>query len=332
MAYTPINWQTGDTITAEKLNRCDNGWSVESSSTTLCEETITTTSGGMGYNASLSYATPISADSLIVTFDGTEYTCTKSTAGSAVGYGGFTANGTDFSTYPFAIVVMSGTNYVYTESAGTYTIKIAMSSETVEVSDNFAKARGWSVESSSTTYINESVTTADRGDYAMGLTSYSNAIRDATLTITFNGTEYTCALGPMGYGAAADSTTPDFTTYPFGLATEGPVLLITETAGTYTLKVEGSSTTVETSTDFQSAVNSIVDTSMMPMECVSGTTTGQEMYDAYVAGRILFFKPYPTQLSMCFITGFDMESVVFIPTDQNISAGFTSDVFTVTTL
>lgn len=28
MSYTPINWQTGDTITAEKLNKMDNGWLV----------------------------------------------------------------------------------------------------------------------------------------------------------------------------------------------------------------------------------------------------------------------------------------------------------------
>ena len=25
MAYTPTNWQTGDTITAEKLNKLENG-------------------------------------------------------------------------------------------------------------------------------------------------------------------------------------------------------------------------------------------------------------------------------------------------------------------
>ena len=42
MSYTPINWQTGDIITAEKMNKMDNGWSVESSSQQLFSETVTT--------------------------------------------------------------------------------------------------------------------------------------------------------------------------------------------------------------------------------------------------------------------------------------------------
>lgn len=193
--------------------------------------------------------------------------------------------------------------------------------------------RGWSVESSSTTYINESVTTADRGSFGMGATSYSTAISDATLTITFNGTEYTCARGSMGYGATADSPTPDFTTYPFGLVPMGPVLLITETAGTYTLKVEASSTTVETSSNFQTAVQSCVDVSTLPMECVSGTTTYQDMINAFSAGRLLYFKPYGNNFfSYCYITGFSSGEITFIPTYSEITVSFDSnDVFTVVT-
>lgn len=145
--YAPTGGGGGVEYTAESPITIEdgvigfNGYSVETTNTTLCEETITTaTATSLGYNTSLSYATPISADSLIVAFDGTEYTCTKFTDRGLVGYGGFTEAGTDFSTYPFAIVVRSGTNYVFTESAGTYTIKIAISSETVEVSDDFTSA------------------------------------------------------------------------------------------------------------------------------------------------------------------------------------------------
>lgn len=164
---------------------------------------------------------------------------------------------------------------------------------------------GWSVESSSTTYINESVTTEDRGNFGMGATSYSNGISDATLTITFNGTEYTCTLGPSGYGATAESPTPDFTTYPFGLVPMGPVLLITETAGTYTLKVEASSTTVQTSTNFQTAVGSVVDINTIPFKCISGSTTYDEMAAARDSGSLLYF--YKNSSACHFITDFSNE-------------------------
>ena len=75
MAYTPINWQTGDTITAAKLNRCDNGWGYES--TEILSETVTTAdtySGGYGVGE-LAYSQFINSPTIVVTFDGTDYTC-----------------------------------------------------------------------------------------------------------------------------------------------------------------------------------------------------------------------------------------------------------------
>ena len=54
-----------------------------------------------------------------------------------------------------------------------------------------------------------------------------------TIKVTFNGTEYTCEKVDDGYG---DST---FTEYPFFIDSwQGSVLLHTQTAGTYTLKIE----------------------------------------------------------------------------------------------
>lgn len=140
MAYTPINWQTGDTITAEKMNKMDNGWSVESSNTTLCEESVTTAVGQMGLpEAVLSYSNVINATRILVTLNGVTYTCPKMEANGQEFYGGFDmeANAPDFTDFPFFIWSMGGTNTLYTQSASTYAIKIVEPSETIEVSDDF---------------------------------------------------------------------------------------------------------------------------------------------------------------------------------------------------
>lgn len=143
MAYTPINWQTGDTITAEKLNRCDNGWGVES--TQLFSETVTTASSEYGYSAVLSYAATINAPVLAVTFDGTEYTCPRIDMFDSYSYGGMGESGPDFTDYPFLITPMGG-NVLFTETAGTHTV--TASAEGVEVSDNFRAAVGSCVDTS----------------------------------------------------------------------------------------------------------------------------------------------------------------------------------------
>ena len=103
MAYTPIGWQTGDTITAEKLNKMDNGWSVEESATTLTEETVTTSDqGGMNQGVFV-YNEPINTDVVYVTFNGTRYECPAIDAFGQKFYGGFTEQGPVFTEFPFAI-------------------------------------------------------------------------------------------------------------------------------------------------------------------------------------------------------------------------------------
>lgn len=192
---------------------------------------------------------------------------------------------------------------------------------------------GWAVEGNTTVYIdNASVTTNDTGEgECVGPTPYASAIADDSITVVFNGTTYTCPKGPFGYGATENGPTADFTDYPFGLIPLGPVLLQTATAGTYTLTVSASVQSVEVSENFNSAVNTCVDTSTMPMECVSGITTGQDMYEAYAAGRIMFFKPYGNNDNVLrYITGFDQSTVYFIPEMTGVTAVFDNGVFTVT--
>lgn len=142
MSYTPINWQTGDTITAEKLNKMDNGWGVEN--TQLFSEPVTTTAGDFWNTATLTYSTAIDAPAITVTFDGTDYTCARTDrqVADSYSYGGTLPmtpfDPIDFSEYPFIIISESGTNTLITESAGTYTV--AVIAPTVETSTKFASA------------------------------------------------------------------------------------------------------------------------------------------------------------------------------------------------
>ena len=146
MAYTPINWQTGDTITAEKMNKMDNGWGIQEGQ--LFSETVTTATGegepapvGM-----LTYAEWLSAPSITVTFNGTDYTVQMIDNGdSAHIYGEIGAQGPSFANYPFCIISLSqGMNLLYTEISGTYTI-VAIGG-TLEVSDGFSNAVGKCVD------------------------------------------------------------------------------------------------------------------------------------------------------------------------------------------
>lgn len=134
--YTPTTWQCGDVITAEKMNKIEQGIANAGggggSWTVLTEESVTTAQVPDGINGMLTYAEQISQDSIKVTFNGTEYECEKRIVSKPMGdqcvYG---ADGTDWSQYPFMIMsgptLMGITNFLYTETAGTYTIKIEAS-------------------------------------------------------------------------------------------------------------------------------------------------------------------------------------------------------------
>lgn len=137
MAYTPINWQIGDTITAEKLNRCDNGWAVES--TTLFSETVTTEAGEYGNEGMLAYGSQVTAPSITVTFGGTDYQCSAVKVGNSYGYGGVDDEWEyDFTTYPFALVSTYDENVFATQTAGTYAV--SATAQGVEASDDFSVA------------------------------------------------------------------------------------------------------------------------------------------------------------------------------------------------
>lgn len=133
MSYTPINWQNGDTITAEKMNKMDNGWSV--GETQILSETVTTTLGEFPFAyGTLAYSEQITDSSIIVVFDGTSYTVAR----NEYGYGEAGSSGPVFTNYPFFIISNNGNNAIYTENAGTYTV--AVSAIGIAVSENFETA------------------------------------------------------------------------------------------------------------------------------------------------------------------------------------------------
>lgn len=163
MAYTPINWQTGDTITAEKMNKMDNGWGV--SSTQLFSESVTTVAGQPAPTCTLTYAEYIDASSVAVTFDGTDYIVQANDDNGAHIYGEIGSQGPSFANYPFCIVsVQNGPNMLYTETAGTYTITVKTA--TVETGADFGAAVNQCV--GPTPFLCQSgVTTEDEIYYAM---------------------------------------------------------------------------------------------------------------------------------------------------------------------
>lgn len=303
MAYTPVGWQTGDTITADRLNKMDNGWAFEN--TQLFSETVTTVAGPRGNRGELTYSSLVDAPTITVTFDGTDYTCPRIDLYGYYLYGGFNEQGPTFTEYPFAIQSQSGINGIYTETAGEHTIAAAVPA--LQTSADFDAARGWSYDAGGTRELfSETVTSADDGEgtYTTPLT-YSQLITADTITATFDGTEYECpSIGVGEYGAPYGDGSYDFSEFPFNLYTEnGSALLTTQTAGEHTIAVAGNfAPSAEVSEQFAAAVGA---TGLLPFRCVPDVTTYTKMRAAADAGKLLYF--YTSNGSFHLVIGFVYE-------------------------
>ena len=169
MAYEKQTWKCGDTITADRMNHIEDGianvdvgYSCSGEWVTLTDESVTTTveEGAHFALGGFTYSEPITADTIKVTFNGTEYTCNKQIHELGhVYYGTNTLppiGGTiDWTQYPFAIAHGNYSNVFGTETAGTYQVKIEAYEKTVETSECFDRARGYSCIESVTTYVDE---------------------------------------------------------------------------------------------------------------------------------------------------------------------------------
>lgn len=174
MAYTPTNWQCGDVVTAEALNKieqgiasasgdCDCGYECTETRTVLTEESVTTERVEEGNQGQLTYSQQINADTIKVTFNGTQYECPMVDMGdNAYAYGGVGQGGPDFSQYPFVVTSSAYGNEIYTETAGTYSVKIETVGSSVETSDCFKKAVRTALPSPLILDINDNDSTLDK--------------------------------------------------------------------------------------------------------------------------------------------------------------------------
>lgn len=129
MTYTPINWQTGDTITADKLNKMDNGWGFESMQ--FFSETVTTVVGKYGNEGTLNYSGSL-PELITVMFDGVAYLCSRAS------YPVYGDEYGEWDVYPFSIQFADSAWHLFTLDEGTYTI--AASVQETNVSERFIDA------------------------------------------------------------------------------------------------------------------------------------------------------------------------------------------------
>ena len=154
MAYTPKTWECGDTITAEDLNHLEQG--VEDAGGYDCSvvenelysgTTASTTSFNNAYRSDVVIQSDdLSADSIKVTFNGTEYEAEKNEYYGFVYYGatflGYYFPPEAFDQYPFSIAQYSSDNgfVVVTKESSTNEITITAVEKVINTSDCFEEA------------------------------------------------------------------------------------------------------------------------------------------------------------------------------------------------
>lgn len=119
----------------------DPGYTVEKTNIVYFDGEVTTGGNGPVPLAQLSIE-DIIEDTITVTFNGVDYVCEKKTSGSDVFYGDMDpASGPIFTTYPFTINFDTVAGWIiFTEEAGTYSLKISAERETVTTTTDFEKA------------------------------------------------------------------------------------------------------------------------------------------------------------------------------------------------
>lgn len=132
----------------------DRGYECSETTTPLFDEVVTTVQDGEDVVAQLAYSEPITADKIIVTFDGTQYVCPKiivDALGTGMAfYGGMSETGDlDFTNYPFVIISRPDANVIATPTANTYHINVVVVGiEATNISPCFASAVKKSSDSS----------------------------------------------------------------------------------------------------------------------------------------------------------------------------------------
>ena len=154
MAFEPKTWACGDTITAQELNRIeqgivevgqgggDAGYECTETEVTAFDGSLTTNSMGPFSGTTFTSSQPIDGDSILVTFDGIDYELPKVTIDSDIYYGEVSSDGPVFTTYPCVIGIDSNNNnnYLFVASNGTYQVSIKLAEESVVATECFKSA------------------------------------------------------------------------------------------------------------------------------------------------------------------------------------------------
>lgn len=133
--YTPTVWKTGDVVTAERLNKIEQGLVsggvyTESEMVRFSGEATTTAQGSFN-SATINCDLSDTPEQITVVFDGTEYTVSKVESDGETAYGGVDETGLEFSEYPFAVVLGTDYSILMTETASTHQVVIKVATETV---------------------------------------------------------------------------------------------------------------------------------------------------------------------------------------------------------
>lgn len=141
----------------------DAGYECKETYSTLLEESVTTVEDQWGENgAELAYSNHIDAPKIRVVFNGVEYDCEEIRYGATDSfYGGITESlDADFSEYPFYISsafnaeTSSYSNFIVTETAGTYDVKIEIPALSATTTECFRTAVKSVVGDSGPLYVN----------------------------------------------------------------------------------------------------------------------------------------------------------------------------------
>ena len=288
MAFEPKTWACGDTITAQELNRIeqgiveasDKGYECVIGEEILFDGVANVVSGGEGmYNWQFPNEVTIDADSIEVVFNGTSYNLNKqSHQGSFYYYGEIGQTGPAFTTYPFLILVQSTMTELYVPNRGDYNIKVSSDAETVETSECFKKAVksvggdvGYECSEGMVVLTDESATTSSTPyNFFSGSLSYDKFIDEDEITVGFEGVEYTLQKNESYssstksvYGAVV-SDSDISTDYPFGIESSyygggnGANAINTPQAGTYSVKISKMGTVITATECFEMAVKEVL--------------------------------------------------------------------------
>ena len=164
---------------------------------------------------------------------------------------------------------------------------------------------GYSYTADETVLTNESVTTTDQGGFNFAPLSYEPRITADTITVIFDGIEYTCALiietNSTAYGGYS-SEGPDYTVYPFCiLSSSSGNELYTSTEGTHSIEIKTVIEDVETSEGFDKAVEKTYKNNLAPFivhisdNDVEGSFEGWEVEESFTeiwhaiqSGRLVY--------------------------------------------